>query len=352
MKGFFIGFCPALVVHAMAWGDVLPTGFPGTFQDLPRETRIEVLSEGYRPFEDMQVYQPITITEEQEMPVEEPQPTNNPPAATTPATNPVPPPTTKPPVTTMPTQPVAPTNPVSNPITTPTPLPPANPVTTNPTPRVPGSPVRYTPGQTSTTSDSQVCSKHTNNDATIIRTISGCNKLSDSHKTRCTKCVKHAGTYENGRCFIEILHWFCQGTGWSGQDPRSCPDNYKYQGCSMIRKYVDAEQPFTCPQEGALSGCCQHGEGTDAEHPPFNIDGDSYYEMNCKMPLSSNLDWRVPHSNGSAILVSGVNHATRNWCMPNSKSGPWNSHNHQGKYKHCAATISGGTTIQQWHKIN
>ncbi len=319
----------------MAHGDMLPTGFPGTVQDLPRENRIEVNAEGYLPFEDAVIYQALEIADEKEIPVEVQQAlsntnqignTNSAPLANN--TTPMP--------STMPTSNLVPFNPAPMPSST----------------GYRAAPVSYTPGKKSTTSDSQQCTKHTNNDATIIRTISGCNKLSGIHQTRCTKCVNHAGTYENGRCFIEILHWFCQGTGWDGQDPRSCPDNYKYQGCGMIRKYVDAEQPFYCPLEGALSGCCQHGGSLGSKHPPFNIDGASFYEMNCKMPLSSNLDWRVVRSNGLSIWVSGVNYATRNWCMPNSKAGPWNSHNHQGKYTHCGATISGGTTIQQWHKIN
>ena len=339
MKGFFIGFCQVFIIHAVACGDALPTGFPATFQDVPRENRIEVIAEGYKPFENMKVYQPITITEEQETPIEIPQPTNNtnnPPISTTPPANPV----------------VPPTIPVSNPNPTPAPLPPLSPMPPSPPPSNPGAPVRYTPNPSSTVSDTQFCKNHTNNDANIMRTREGCNKLSGNHKSRCIKCINHAGTYENGRCFVEILHWFCQGTGWSGQDSRSCPDNYKYQGCGMIRKYVDAEQPFTCPQEGTLSGCCQHGGSQGAKHPPFNLDGSKFYEMNCKLPLASNLDWRVAYSTGSAIRVSGVDQPIRNWCMPSSKSAPWNDYNQKGGAKHCATTISGGTTIQQWHTLN
>jgi len=328
VKRFFIVFCPALFIHAVAWGDLLPTGFPGTFQDLPQQTRNEVIADGYRPFENTQNYQYIIIADEQKTPVEIPKPTDN---------------TRNPSVT--------PNKPVSSTTTPPT-LPPANPMVPSQTPGNPGLPVSYTPTQQSSVHDSQSCTNHTNNDANIIRKTERCNTLSGAEQTRCTKCVKRAGTYENGRCFVEILHWFCQGTGWAGQDSRSCPENYKYQGCGMIRKYVDVEQPFTCPQEGALSGCCQHGDGSGAKHPPFNVDGDGFYEMNCKMPLSSNLDWRVAYSNGSAIHVTGVKPAIRNWCMPSSKSAPWNDHNQPGGSKHCSTTISGGTTIQKWHTLN
>ena len=318
MKGFFIVFCSILIIQTIANGEVLPVSFPGTFQDLPQEDRINFIAEGYQPFENLKVYQPVPITNEQKKSVEVQQTNND----------------------------ITPGAPVDL-------VPDSIPQQSFP-PAVgnQGSVANYTPAQPSTVSDTDYCTKHTNNDASIIRTLSGCNKLSGAQQARCTKCFNHAGTYENGRCFIEILHWFCQGTGWSEQGTRSCPDKYKYHGCGMIRKYIDAEQLFTCPQEGAISGCCQHGGVAGAKHPPFNLDGIGFYEMNCKMPLSSNLDWRVAHNNGSAIWVSGVNHATRDWCMPSSNSGPWNSYNHKGDHVHCATTISGGTVVQQWHKLD
>ena len=346
MDKVFIVFYTVLITTGVVYGAPVSTGFPGTIQDLPYESRMEIKSTGYQPFESSNAYQSLNIVQTQEEIAEQ-----NPIAPAVEPTN---------------------TEHVSGTVTSTQQTIDPNTAaavggaaigaggisvgmtgaTVAATAATSGATVSYTPSQTSTNSDTMFCDKHTNNDANIIRTKSGCGKLSGVQQSRCEKCINHAGTYENGRCFIEVLHWFCQGTGWDRQESRSCPDNYKYQGCGMIRKYVDAEQPFTCPKEGALSGCCQHGGYAGAKHPPFNLDGKNFYEMNCKMPLSANTGWRVAYSSGSAIRVTGVDHAIRNWCMPNSKSAPWNDYNQKGGAKHCATTISGGTTLQQWHKLN
>lgn len=200
--------------------------------------------------------------------------------------------------------------------------------------------------------DDTFCKKHTNNDSNIYRKSDECNKLSGNDQSRCKKCVAHAGTYENGHCYIEILHWVCREKGWDETETRSCNQNNQYKKCGLIRRYADAEQPFTCPKDGVLSGCCQHGNSSGAKHPPFNIEGKKFTHMNCKVPLSSNLDWRVAYDNGSAIGIKGLNKATRAWCMPSESSHPWNDKNQSGGAKHCARTISGGTSLDYWHSLN
>ena len=201
-------------------------------------------------------------------------------------------------------------------------------------------------------SDDTFCKNHTNNDSNIYRKSDECSKLSGDDQNRCKKCVAHAGTYEGGHCYIEILHWVCREKGWDETETRSCNQNNQYKKCGLIRRYADAEQPFTCPKDGVLSGCCQHGNSSGAKHPPFNIEGKKFTHMNCKMPLSSNLDWRVAYDNGSAIGIKGLNKATRAWCMPSESSHPWNDQNQSGGAKHCARTISGGTSLNYWHSLN
>ncbi len=205
------------------------------------------------------------------------------------------------------------------------------------------------PSSTSSVDD-LYCKKHTNNDATIFRDSPKCNQLSGNDISRCKKCINHAGTYENGRCYIEVLHWVCRDKGWSSNNGRSCDINSQYDNCGLIRKYVDAEKPFTCPRDGVLSGCCQHGNSSGAKHPPVNLSGSKFIDMDCKMPLSSNLNWRIAYTNGSAIGLSG--HTTRSWCMPNASLHPWNDANQPGGSKHCAKTIPGGSSLQYWHSLN
>ena len=208
------------------------------------------------------------------------------------------------------------------------------------------------PENQQTSTDDTFCHTHTNNDSNIYRKSNDCNKLSGTEQSRCKKCVAHAGTYENGRCYIEILHWVCREKGWDENETRSCNQNHQYKNCGLIRRYADAEQPFTCPKDGILSGCCQHGNSSGAKHPPFNIEGGKFTHMNCKVPLSSNVDWRVAYDNGSAIGIKGLSKSTRSWCMPSEKSHPWNDENQSGGAKHCAKTISGGTSLDYWHSLN
>ncbi|MBR0212032.1 MAG: hypothetical protein IJQ55_00340, partial [Alphaproteobacteria bacterium] len=208
------------------------------------------------------------------------------------------------------------------------------------------------PENQQTSTDDTFCHTHTNNDSNIYRKSDDCNKLSGTEQSRCKKCVAHAGTYENGRCYIEILHWVCREKGWDENETRSCNQNHQYKNCGLIRRYADAEQPFTCPKDGILSGCCQHGNSSGAKHPPFNIEGGKFTHMNCKVPLSSNVDWRVAYDNGSAIGIKGLSKSTRSWCMPSEKSHPWNDENQSGGAKHCAKTISGGTSLDYWHSLN
>ena len=285
MKNGFLCFFTFCIATGVAYGEPISTGFPETFQDLPYESRIDIKAAGYQPFESSNAYQSLNIIPTQEA-IAEQNETQFPAEAANAETD---------------ASTETNTQPTRDPNTAATigaatigaaaigaggigaGMAGATIAVSAQNTGTSGTTVSYTPNSTSTVSDTMFCNKHTNKDANIIRTISGCGKLSGTQQNRCKKCVNHAGTYENGRCFIEILHWFCQGTGWDRQESRSCPDNYKYQGCGMIRRYVDAEAPFTCPQEGALSGCCQHGGYAGAKHPPFNLDGKNFYEMNCKI---------------------------------------------------------------------
>ncbi len=182
----------------------------------------------------------------------------------------------------------------------------------------------------------------------IIRSEAKCSSLSDSlQKTRCAKCVRRAGTFENNHCYIEILEWRCKGKGWDGYSTtRTCKDEFKYNGCSMIRKYADAEQSFECDNQGELSGCCHHV----GKRPPSNIEK-SITELNCKTPLADNLDWRIANDGGSGILINGQKTGGF-WCMPGNTYHPWNPANQPGGATHCGRVISGGTVLQKWLDID
>ena len=204
------------------------------------------------------------------------------------------------------------------------------------------------------------------NDATgISRTVSGCSAQYSNNATelnRCKNCVNVAGTYENGRCFIEIVAWNCTGKGWvkTTNNPLKCAEANKYHDCRMIHKYVDAERAFTCDaasilgtKSALLSGCAQHGCSSGAKHPPFHITGDKVQD--CKLPLANNTAWRVPYRTGAAVGVvrNGANVMTTDWCMPAKDSNPWNSSNDNGRFKHlCAPTLVDGQSISRWHSID
>ncbi len=205
------------------------------------------------------------------------------------------------------------------------------------------------------------CSNYTN----IIRDGRVCDKKFASNareKSRCKNCTAVAGTYENGRCFIEIVAWNCTGKGWvkTTNNPLKCAEANKYHDCRMIHKYVDAERAFTCDaasilgtKRALLSGCAQHGCSSGAKHPPFHITGDK--GQDCKLPLANNTAWRVPYTTGAAVGVvrNGANVMTTDWCMPAKDSNPWNSSNDNGRFKHlCAPTLVGGQSISRWHSID
>lgn len=214
-----------------------------------------------------------------------------------------------------------------------------------------GTAVNYTKTPTTRTIATSVdknCAQLLTDSSNIIRSSQKCDSLSGTEKTRCKKCMTHVGTYENGKCYIEIVAWTCPERGWTQETSRSCNDAYKYNGCGIIKKYVDVEQPFTCPLQGEISGCCHHASDT---HPPLTI-GTTIADVNCKLPLSSNLDWRIAYDNGSAIGIGGGYPSTREWCMPNAKSHPWNEQNRQNKWTHCGKTISGGTSLNNWYSLN
>ncbi len=190
------------------------------------------------------------------------------------------------------------------------------------------------------------CQNFLGNASNLIRSATGCNTLNDTEKTRCKKCVSGgiSGSYENGHCYIEVLAWNCPKRGWKQNHSWSCSENNKYSECGMIRKYVDVEQPFCCPKQGAISGCCHHG----GNHPPLSVEN-KIVELNCKIPLASNLDWRIPYDNGSDVYVN-QQQQFRDWCMPDTKSS--HPFSYDTKWKHCAKTIPGGTCLQKWYSIN
>ena len=200
----------------------------------------------------------------------------------------------------------------------------------------------------------------------VIRSSSMCGntfKSNPTEKARCEKCTNVAGTYENGRCYIEIVGWHCDGHGWNAQknkNPATCSDANKYSGCRIVRKYVDAEKPFTCDmssvvKNSVLSGCAQHGWSSGDKHPPFNLDGNSYEKMNCSLPLANNTGWRVTYTSGSAIGLTykGVTKTTTDWCMPTTDSIPWNNSNHTGGAKHLKASkvVKCGSSIDYWYQF-
>ena len=190
-----------------------------------------------------------------------------------------------------------------------------------------------------------------------------------NEQARCNKCVNNAGTYEGGRCYVEVVGWACLGKGWPQDNKPNSPAPCataanRYQDCHIVRKYVDAEKPFTCdpmtsiaPGKTALvSGCGQHGWSAGDKHPPFNLDGPNAVGQNCKLPLSSNMAWRKMYSKGSAIGVTfgGKTVTTGRWCMPSANSSPWNSSNHSGAAKHLLSSslMGSGESRDKWFSLD
>ena len=204
----------------------------------------------------------------------------------------------------------------------------------------------------------------------IITSTGGCSaKYSGgSDLTRCTNCVKNAGTYENGICYIEVIGWACLGKGWNVQvktpNPAPCSNAAdRYNDCHIIRKYVDVEKPFTCDPakligggKSLISGCGQHGWSAGDKHPPMNIGGTKFKAQDCQLPLSSNTGWRKAYSKGSAIGINynGKSVTTTNWCMPSPNSSPWNSKNHTGSATHLkpSSLMAGGESKDKWFSLD
>lgn len=178
----------------------------------------------------------------------------------------------------------------------------------------------------------------------VLRSTSDCNKLSGTEKSRCNKCVNHAGSYEKGRCYIEVLHYFCQ----SGK-------NGAYSGCGLRRKNVNVEMNFTCPKNESLwafSGCCQHGWSHSDKHAPINIYGG---QNNCKLPLAENTDWRVGGkfvTDETTKLGEGTGPG-RNWNMPLPTSTPW-ARDGRNSFAHCnpKGIVPSGQTVVFYNDLN
>ena len=201
----------------------------------------------------------------------------------------------------------------------------------------------------------------------IIASLQKCNDVYQNdvrQKSRCIKCVNNAGTYESGRCYIEVIGWNCTDKGWpSVKNPNYAPcsnQSHRYSGCRIIRRYVDAEKPFTCNpdsvingQNVVLSGCGQHGWSAGDKHPPMHVSGNR--NQDCKLPLVDNTDWRKSYRYGEAIGLNynGKKSNTTNWCMPGAGSSPWNSENHTGGAKHLREPImSGGESNNGWFSLD
>ncbi|MBO4672215.1 MAG: InlB B-repeat-containing protein [Alphaproteobacteria bacterium] len=201
----------------------------------------------------------------------------------------------------------------------------------------------------------------------IVASLKGCSSTyaTQAELTKCTTCIENAGTYENGRCYIEIIGWACLGKGWTGKgtpNPIPCDAANRYNDCHIIRKYVDAEKPFVCDpvelmpgKKAVLSGCGRHGWTAGDKHPPMNIGGGGK-EQDCKLPLVNNTDWRKMYTKGSAIgiVYNGKTTVTANWCMPAANSSPWNNKNHTGNSIHLSPTslMAGGERKDKWFSLN
>ena len=198
----------------------------------------------------------------------------------------------------------------------------------------------------------------------VINTIKKCENAYPYEvyqKRRCETCIDNAGTYEDGRCYVEVIGWACLGKGWnpkSTTNPVPCSESNKYQDCHIVRKYIDVEKPFVCDPASympggtaVLSGCGQHGWGAGSKHPPMNVGGTNA-KKDCALPLAANDDWRSAYKKGTAIAISynGKNIQTANWCMPSASAGPWNSANHKGSAKHLLSSslMAGGESKDKW----
>ena len=183
-------------------------------------------------------------------------------------------------------------------------------------------------------------------------------------KNRCYNCINNAGTYEDGRCYVEVIGWACLGKGWnpdSTKNPVPCSESEKYQDCHIVRKYIDVEKTFVCDPasympggKAVLSGCGQHGASAGAKHPPMNIGGTNKAQ-DCALPLSANTAWRSAYRKGTAIKIiyKGKEIQTSNWCMPSPDAGPWNNKNHQGSgHLSSSSLMSGGKSKSKWLSLD
>lgn len=179
----------------------------------------------------------------------------------------------------------------------------------------------------------------------LMRSTGNCNKLSGNDKSRCINCVNHAGSYQQGRCYVEVLHYFCQTPN----------GNNNYSKCGLRRKNVDVENEFTCPKDEklwAFSGCCQHGGSAGAKHPPINIYGN---KNNCNLPLNTNTAWRVG-GNFVTDITTGTGEGVdtgRNWYMPKPQSTPW-AHDGTTSGAHCNSLkiFTAGQHINKLYDLN
>ena len=213
------------------------------------------------------------------------------------------------------------------------------------------------------------------NDDIIFSSVTSCERVfgnNSAQLARCTNCVGNAGSYEldkidnKYKCYIEVIAWYCTGQGkWLEHDaghanPINCAKDNKYNGCRIVRKYVDAEKPFTCdagnfvPAETiTLSGCAQHGCSGDDKHPPLYIYGDK--NQDCKTPLYQNTQWRFVKNAGTraGFRYRGTKHNSTDWCMLNAIDGPWNKHNNDDTGHFCAGRprLEGGQSIPRWFKL-
>ncbi len=222
--------------------------------------------------------------------------------------------------------------------------------------------------------------------ATLAIEVSDCDAQYADNPTeleRCKKCVNHAGTYEmlidtngnykRGKCFIEVNGWNCEGKGkWlvGEGEPESkhpeCPSENRYYNCRVIRKYIDAEQDFICDaykvyeEKGknvVLTGCAQHGISLVSKHPPFSISPRAdIVEINCRLPLRNNTDWRKLFTElGEALSITKMGgdkkFPTTNWCMPNPNGTPYNSKNEwKEPGGHYANLMEKGQRVNFWNQ--
>ena len=67
MKKFFFMICAILVIIPVAYGRLFATKFPGTISDFSFKSRVENLTDGYKPFFDKKTYQELNIVPGEEI---------------------------------------------------------------------------------------------------------------------------------------------------------------------------------------------------------------------------------------------------------------------------------------------